>query len=144
MQDVAARFEQASAGGLTMTSPLSGLRVLIVEDEALVAMMAEDMLSDLGCVVVDVAGTVSQGLAIAGDDSRQVDTAVLDVNLGGETVYPVAEALKARGVPFIFATGYAPSSISRSFAHVPVLAKPYRLDALEERLVSAIEPRPAS
>ena len=126
-----------------MASALAGLRVLIFEDEALIAMMAEDMLADLGCVVVDVVGSVRRGLAIATDTARPLDGAVLDVNLGGEQVYPVAEALAARGVPFIFATGYDASSISRSFAHVPVLPKPYQAQALEQRLISALGARPA-
>ena len=96
---------------------LLGLRVLVVEDEALVAMQLEDMLDELGCVVVDVAGTVSRGVALAADAAVALDGAILDVNLGGEKVYPVAERLAARGVPFVFCTGYGVAGIATHFAH---------------------------
>ena len=119
-------------------TPLNGLRLLLVEDEAMVAMMLEDMLSDLGCVVVGVAGSVSSGLALADDDDVQLDGAVLDVNLGGETVYPVAAALKARGVPFVFSTGYARSGVAADYEGVPVLAKPYELSTLASGLAGVL------
>ena len=121
-----------------MTPALTGMRLLLVEDEALVAMMVEDMLTDLGCVVVDVAGTVSRGLTVVGDPGLALDGAVLDVNLGGEKVYPVAEMLTARGVPFIFATGYGIAGIAPAYAHVPALAKPYESHALETLLTAAL------
>ena len=123
---------------MTEADPLSGLRILVVEDEALVAMALEDMLDDLGCVVVDVAGTVSRGVAIAGDAGLPLDAAILDVNLGGEKVYPVAERLTARGVPFVFCTGYGLSGISVDFAHVPTLAKPYSERQLRDLLLSGL------
>ena len=122
------------------SAPLSGLRLLLVEDEAMVAIMVEDMLNALGCVVVEVAGSVSKGLALAGDDALEIDGAVLDVNLGAETVYPVAEALKAKGVPFVFSTGYSTAGIEASFAGVPILAKPYELRTLEKQLIAALRP----
>jgi CheY-like chemotaxis protein len=125
-----------------MSSALEGLRLLVVEDEAMVAMMIENMLDDLGCVVVGVAGTVSRGLAMAGDEGLSLDGAILDVNLGGEKVYPVAEALSFRRVPFIFSTGYGLDGISANFAHVPALAKPYEQQALENMLLSAIASAP--
>jgi CheY-like chemotaxis protein len=121
-----------------MTAMLTGLRLLIVEDEAMVAMMVEDMLADLGCVVVDVAGTLSRGLALVADGDLALDGAILDVNLGGEKVYPVAEALAARGIPFIFATGYGIAGIAEDFSHIPALAKPYEARALEMMLASAL------
>jgi CheY-like chemotaxis protein len=117
---------------------LRGLRLLLVEDEAIVAMMLEDMLHDLGCVVVGVAGSVLSGLAIADDPTMQLDGAVLDVNLGGEMVYPVAEALRARGVPFIFSTGYAGGGLADDFREAPILAKPYGPHALEAGLKGAL------
>lgn len=123
-----------------MGSALTGLRLLIVEDEAMVAMMIEFMLTDLGCVVVDVAGTVSRGLALAGDEALALDGAILDVNLGGEKVYPVAEALRSRHVPFIFSTGYGIDGITEKFAQEPALAKPYEQKTLEEMLLSALVP----
>jgi CheY-like chemotaxis protein len=121
-----------------VTESLSGLRLLLVEDEALVAMMVEDMLSELGCVVVDVAGSVSRGLELASDAALALDGAILDVNLGGEKVYPVAAALEARGVPFIFATGYGVAGIADTFSHVPALAKPYEARGLERMISSTI------
>jgi CheY-like chemotaxis protein len=121
-----------------MTSPLTGLRLLLVEDETLVAMMVEDMLADLGCVVVDVAGTLSRGLALVADAGLALDGAILDVNLGGDKVYPVAEALVARGIPFIFATGYGIGGIAEGFSHIPALAKPYESRALEQTLTTAL------
>ena len=125
---------------MAMASALEGLRLLVVEDEAMVAMMIENMLDDLGCIVVGVAGTVSRGLAMAGDEKLSLDGAILDVNLGGEKVYPVAEALLSRHVPFIFSTGYGLDGINSSFSHVPALAKPYEQHQLETMLFSAIVP----
>ncbi|CAH2602509.1 Response regulator [Rhodovastum atsumiense] len=118
-----------------MTDPsgtLDGARLLVVEDEAMVAMLVEDMLTDLGGVVVEVAGTVARGLAAAASETSALDAAVLDVNVGGEKVFPVAEALAARGVPFAFATGYGAEGIEARFAAAPVLAKPFTIEALQQ------------
>ncbi|HEX7885356.1 MAG TPA: response regulator [Phenylobacterium sp.] len=123
-----------------MTETLAGTRLLIVEDETLVAMMVEDMLSDLGCVVVDVAGTVARGLSLVGDPNLALDGAILDVNLGGEKVYPVADVLQAHRIPFIFATGYGVAGIAEGYEHVPALAKPYDLSRLERILNAVIHP----
>ena len=117
-------------------SRTEGLKILLVEDEAMVAMMIEDMLAELGCTVVGVAGTLSQGVALAGDESLEIDGALLDVNLGGEKVFPVAERLAARGVPFIFSTGYGIAGIAEAFARTPTLAKPYGRDALGDMLAT--------
>src|SRR6202045_5470871 len=87
-----------------MTSPLSGRRVLVVEDETMVAWLLEDMLADLGCAVVGPAAHVNQALAML--DAEAIDAAVLDVNLQGQKSYPIADAIAARGVPFAFSTGY--------------------------------------
>lgn len=125
-------------------SSLVGLRLLVVEDEAMVAMMVEDMLMEMGCVVVDVAGTVSRGLALAGDAELALDGAILDVNLGGEKVYPVAEALAARHVPFVFSTGYGQAGIAPDFIHVPVLSKPYERRVLESLLLTTMTPQAPS
>jgi len=119
---------------------LAGLRILIVEDEAIVAMLIEDMLQALGCTVVKIAANLREGLAAAGDEAVALDGAVLDVNLGGEKVFPVAERLTARGVPFIFSTGYGTKGIADEFACAPVLAKPYGQDALGETLTAALRP----
>ncbi len=127
---------------MTGGAPLSGLRLLLVEDEAMVAMLIEDMLCDLGCVVSGVAGTLSRGMALATDEDLAIDGAILDINLGGEKVYPVAEALAARHVPFIFSTGYGGVGVDKAFAHVPILAKPYDQEMLEQKLITAMGVRP--
>jgi CheY-like chemotaxis protein len=118
--------------------PLTGLRLLVVEDEALVAMQLEDMLDDLGCVVVDVAGTVSKGVALAGDAGLALDGAILDVNLGGEKFFPVAERLAERGVPFVFCTAYGAAALPACFAKAPTLAKPYNEQRLRSLLISGL------
>ena len=101
----------------------------------MIAMLVEDMLTDLGCVVVGIAGTVAKGLAMVGSSDMALDGAVLDVNLGGEKVFPVAEALAARGVPFIFATGYGVAGVAAQYADTPVLAKPFQSQMLEQALM---------
>jgi CheY-like chemotaxis protein len=125
---------------MNQVATLAGLRLLVVEDEAMIAMMLEDMLDAFGCVVVDVAGTLSRGLDLAGNDALSLDGAILDVNLGGEPVYPVAERLALRGVPFIFCTGYGLAGLAARFAHVPTLAKPYMREELEAALKSVLGP----
>lgn len=121
-----------------MTAALQGLRMLVVEDEALVAMLVEDLLTDLGCVVVDVAGTLEQGLAAAESRAPSIDGAILDINLGGSKVFPIADALQARGVRFIFATGYGTAGIEPRYADHTVLAKPFRREDLAKALVAAM------
>jgi CheY-like chemotaxis protein len=123
---------------MNQAASLNGLRLLVVEDESMIALMLEDMLDGFGCVVVDVAGTLSRGLTLAANESLFLDGAVLDINLGGEKVYPVAERLAARGVPFIFCTGYGVDGLPARFASVPTLTKPYQAEDLEGMLVSVL------
>ncbi len=104
-------------------------RILLVEDEGLVALTIEDLLEDLGCEVACSARSVAQALGWLGSGGEP-DAAVLDVNLGGEFVFPVAEALAARGVPFAFTTGYGQSPDAR-FRSAPLLGKPIRRERLE-------------
>lgn len=127
---------------MTHAPSLSGLRILVVEDEAIIAMLIEDLLADLGCVVVGPAGTVAQALAIAACDGLSLDGGVLDVNLGGEKVFPVADALAKRGIPFIFATGYGKSGVGAQYEGRPVIAKPFSLLAFEQALVEAMAKPP--
>lgn len=108
---------------------MTGKRIMIVEDEALVAMMVEDLLGDLGYEVAGSFGAVGDALAWLGGDQGLPDGAVLDVNIGGEMVFPVAEALRARGVPFVFATGYGDLP-RRGFEDVSVLSKPINIGQL--------------
>lgn len=102
---------------------LAGCRVLVVEDEMLVAMTIEDMLDDLGCTAVVSAATVGQALAAIAAET--FDLATLDCNLGGARSDAVADALAAKGVPFAFSTGYSDAGEDRHAAR-PVLRKPYR------------------
>ncbi len=106
-------------------------KVMIVEDEALVAMMVEDMLGDLGCEIAGSFGAVGDALAWLGSGEPTPDGAVLDVNIGGEMVFPVAEELRERGVPFVFATGYGDLP-RKGFESVEVIAKPINVGALRK------------
>ena len=108
------------------------LRILVVEDDGLVAMTVEDLLDDLGCEVVGSAATVAQALAWL-DAGGTADAALLDVKLGAEFVFPVAEALAARGVAFAFTTGYGETPDPR-FRDAPVVGKPIRRAQLEQVL----------
>jgi CheY-like chemotaxis protein len=112
---------------------MKSLRILLVEDEGLVAMMLEDLIDDLGCKLAGSLASVGEALAWI-DAGGEADAALLDVNLGGEQVFPVAEALKARGVPFAFTTGYGETHDPR-FKDEILLGKPIRL----ERLVQALK-----
>jgi CheY-like chemotaxis protein len=107
-----------------MTDESSGLRVFVAEDEALVAMLVEDMLADIGCTVIGPAANLDEALALAADS--EIDVALLDVNLAGRPVFPVADLLRARGVPYIFASGYGESGVSDDHRGAPVLQKPFR------------------
>ena len=100
------------------------VRIILVEDEPLVAMMMEDILADLGCEIAASFGSLSAALSWLAAQQTPPDGAVLDVNLGGgETVFPLAEALRARGVPFVFATGYGVLPSDR-FPDAPLIHKP--------------------
>ena len=112
--------------------PLFGRRVLVVEDESMIGMLIEDMLGEHGAVVLGPAKRLDAALALAGSES--LDIAVLDLNLAGETVYPVAEALAAKGVPFLFMTGYGQLGIAERWRDRPSLAKPFRPSQLAEAL----------
>ncbi len=136
-----ALFGELEDGGV-MARQLEGKRLLLVEDEALVAMMIADFLTDLGCAVVGTAASVSEGLAAIADNKSALDAAVLDVNLGGEKVYPIADELAQEGVPFIFSTGYNRAGIKADYAQVPMIAKPFEPEALEAILVLLLRPRP--
>lgn len=107
-----------------MTSNLAGLRVLVVEDEMMVSMLIEDMLGDLGCKVVGPASRLDEALALAGE--AEIDCAVLDVNLGGQSIFPLADLLRAKGAPFAFATGYGDAGLRDVDRGSPVLQKPFR------------------
>lgn len=114
---------------------LFGLCILLVEDEMILAMMIEDMLKELGCEVVKAARVASAIQLIAG---KTFDGAILDVNVAGEAIYPVAHELEIRGIPFIFSSGYGASGLSPEYAGQPTLSKPYRQEEIEPMLAGAI------
>lgn len=108
-------------------------RILLVEDEALIAAMVSDMLTDLGATVVGPAGSLTNALALA--ETGDFDAAVLDVNLRGERVDPVADLLIRRGIPVLYASGYG-ATASRGG---PAIDKPYTQDKLEQGLRSVLK-----
>ena len=113
----------------------AGRRILVVEDEPLVAMLLEDLLLELGLEVIGPALRLERALELA--RSEPMDAAILDVNLAGERSYAVAEQLAARGIPFAFATGYGSPGLDRNL-DAPLLRKPFERDAVRrvaERLL---------
>jgi DNA-binding NtrC family response regulator len=118
------------------SGPLDGLKVLIVEDEFLILLSLEKMLDELGCEVVASAHRVAKALAML--DTVGAAAAVLDVNVAGEPVYPVAEALAARGIPLVFTTGYGDSGIAPPWKDWPIVQKPFSQDQLERALKAAL------
>ena len=121
------------------TAPADGalkdLRVLIVEDEALVSMLLEDMLEDMGCTLAGSAANLDQAVEAA--VGLDLDVAILDMNLAGKPSLPVAEALLGRGKPFIFATGYGESGVPDAWRDRPTLQKPFSMRDVEEALMRA-------
>lgn len=111
---------------------LEGLRVLIVEDEPMIASSLEDVLTDLGCVVIGPALNMKDAMRLA--RAAEIDGASLDVNIAGEKVYPVADILSERGIPFVFLTGYGKAGLRESDLSRPVLQKPCSLERFEEIL----------
>jgi CheY-like chemotaxis protein len=112
------------------------LNILVVEDETLVSFLVEDLLRELGCADVWHAGRVDDALDLL--SSRKPDAAILDVNLGGELVYPVAERLQADAVPLVFATGYGRGGVPEPWNERPVLRKPFGVDELASALDTAL------
>jgi DNA-binding response OmpR family regulator len=107
-----------------MTVALEGVRVLVVEDEFLVATLIQDMLGAAGCVVSGPIPRIAEALKAV--DSGTYDAAVLDVNLAGDRIDPVADALSRRKVPFMFVTGYSTGTLPADYAERPRLCKPFK------------------
>jgi DNA-binding response OmpR family regulator len=121
-----------------MTAVLEGVRVLVVEDEYLVAVLIEDILQSAGCIVMGPIPRLREALdAVSHDD---YDAAVLDVNLAGERIDPVADALSERNVPFLFVTGYGANSLPSEYAERPHVCKPFRMTDLIGALSSVVNP----
>ncbi len=119
---------------------LADMRLLVVEDELLVSMLIEEILGELGATVAGPYGRLTDGLAAA--KAERFDGAILDLNLAGESADPLADLLLARGVPFVFITGYQRESIDRRYANVPVLQKPIDAAALESVLLTLLGSEP--
>lgn len=113
-----------------------GTRVLIVEDEPLVTMMLEDMLSELGCIVAGKAATFEQAMTLV--QTAAFDVAILDVNVGGKLTYPAADALAGRSIPFILSTGYSAENMPERFRAMPCLGKPFVSGDLEKAVATAL------
>jgi CheY-like chemotaxis protein len=115
-------------------------RVLVVEDEAMIAMLVEDMVLDFGSEVVGPVATMDDAINLA--RSAELDAAILDINVGGSVIFPVADILSERGIPLIFATGYGSKGLPPRFQNSPTLPKPFSYQSLEEALRSALAGQP--
>ncbi|NJO36491.1 MAG: response regulator [Rhizobiales bacterium] len=118
-----------------------GRRVFVIEDEGLVAMMIEDMLEEIGCELAGTASTLDQALAVA--SSLEADFVILDLNLGGELAFDVADRLIERGMPLVISTGYGGHALPERLQNVPIVAKPFPRHELEQAIEKALRPRPA-
>ena len=118
-------------------SELLGKRILLLEDEAIIAFAVEDMLIELGCTIVGPALNLQEAMALATAD-EDIDAAILDVNINDARSYSVAQALEQRGVPFVFASGYDESGIAWDGEPVEIIAKPYRKDQIERAIIEML------
>jgi DNA-binding response OmpR family regulator len=107
-------------------------KILVVEDEMMIAIMLEDMLDDMGWAVAGMAAKPAEAMAIISEIT--IDAAILDVNLNGAHSFDIAAELAARGVPFMFSTGYGATMLDERFRTRPVLQKPFRQEELESAL----------
>ena len=115
---------------------LSNRRVLVVEDEMMIAMLIEDMLEEFGCKLVGPATNVPRALELIGKEN--VDIAVLDLNLDGQDTYAIADALQQKNVPFVFATGYGSAGLRKGYEKWPILQKTFQAKDLETALEEAL------
>jgi CheY-like chemotaxis protein len=129
-------FGDPGAVGASATARLQGRRVLVVEDESLVAMMIADSLEEAGCSVVGPVAALQDGLALA--QQGGLDAAVLDRNLAGTSSDSIARELQSRGIPFVIISGYADPTQPRGMPAAPYLTKPFQQEALIGILVDLI------
>jgi CheY-like chemotaxis protein len=109
----------------------------VVEDEYLIRMLLEDMLTDLGYEIAGAVGTIAEASEIA--EKAEFDLAILDVNLDGKEIYPVADILAARGLPFVFVSGYGEGSLAEPYRGRPALQKPFQAEQLETTLAGMLK-----
>src|SRR5712671_793797 len=114
--------------------PAKAKRILVVEDEPMILMLLEYMLGELGYTVAAEAARIEE--ALEATKNADFDVAILDANLKGEPTSPVADALVARGTPFVFATGY--DELPKPYRDRPTLRKPFQIDGLKGMLLSAL------
>lgn len=114
------------------TGNLTNRRILVVEDSPLISAVLEDMLTDMGCKVVGPTGNMAFAVDLAG--SEEIDAAVIDLNIRGGKVYPVADVLIARNIPFLIASGYADWTMREDLKDRPRVTKPFAQEVLEQQL----------
>jgi DNA-binding response OmpR family regulator len=110
--------------------------VFLVEDEVMIRMLVADMLEELGYTVAAEAGEIGEAMRLA--ESTYFDLAILDVNVNGKVISPVADLIKARNRPFIFATGYGSSGLPEEYRDRPALQKPFQLETLGKAIDNAL------
>jgi CheY-like chemotaxis protein len=116
---------------------LRGRKVLVIEDEYIVAQILTEMLEDAGAEVVGPVGWLEEALAFVKDKTKHIDCAILDLNLHGGKSYPIADALIERDVSFVFTTGYDGDLIQGAYQNVPRCQKPFRAQELFTLLAAA-------
>lgn len=110
--------------------------VLLVEDEVMIRMMVADMLGELGYIIAGEAGDIDEAVRLV--QTTDFDIAILDVNVNGKVISPVAEAVKLRGRPFLFATGYGSAGLPEKFRDIPTLQKPFQMATLQRAIEDAL------
>ncbi len=121
----------------TAAAPARKASVLVVEDEVMIRMMVTDMLLDLGHSIAAEAGEIDEALRLA--ESADFDLAILDVNVNGRTIEPVARAVERRKLPLLFSTGYSVDALPESFRGRPSVQKPFRIDTLQSAIDEALK-----
>ncbi len=119
---------------MTVPVSLTGRRILVVEDDMMIAVVIEEALQGMGCIVVGPVGKLDGALRLA--DDADIDAAILDVTIRGGQVFPVAERLQSRGVPFALASGYGDWALPDAFRNQPRLTKPFTVHELRARVLA--------
>ncbi len=119
-----------------LVKTIEDIHVLVLEDEAIIAMLIEDTLLDIGCKNIEIASSIDRALELI--SARTPDFAILDLNLNGLRSYPVADALSSRGRPFVFLSGYGARGLDGDYKDAPVLQKPFQQADIERALKRAI------
>ena len=123
---------------MSVESSAGAKRILVVEDEAMIRMLLQDMLADLGHTLAGEAGRLDEALMLA--QQGEFDVAILDVDLDGQPILPVVEILIERGLPFVFATGFGMGGVPERYRATPTLQKPFQADALAQAIEAAAPP----